>query len=320
MGRRRYYEPAYWGYTPSKPIKVDDGIQLKSTRGEIGKQWWSKKWIQALERFTIATRLSRGKTYARGGQVISIDIKNGKATAKVQGSKPRPYTVSIQVTAFTGHQWDAVLDLMASRAIFAAKLLCGEMPSNIEELFSDAGTPLFPSASKDLHTDCTCPDVANPCKHIAAVHYILAEKFDDDPFVIFELRGRTKQQIVDALRSRRAVTGEKIAEQSMPRCDGETSGNDDLFELSPQAFWGTSDSRFESSVNLQPPAVEQAALKLLGPSPFIIQGKRLEEILGNVYTIASSMARKKFVEKEGKLEIEGFTNVMNSMEQKRPSR
>jgi uncharacterized Zn finger protein len=298
LGRKRYYEPVYWGYTPSRPIKVDDGIQLKSTRGEIGKQWWSKKWIQALERFTIATRLSRGKTYARGGQVISIDIKNGKATAKVQGSKPRPYTVSIQVTAFTDHQWDAVLDLMASRAIFAAKLLCGEMPPNIEELFSDAGTPLFPSTSKDLDTDCTCPDVANPCKHIAAVHYILAEKFDDDPFVIFELRGRTKQQIVDALRSRRAVAGEKIAEGALTHRDGENSSDDGPFELSPQAFWGTNDSRIENPVNLQPPAVEQAALKLLGPSPFIIQGKRLEEILGKVYAITSSMARKKFIEKE----------------------
>jgi uncharacterized Zn finger protein len=298
LGGKRYHEPAFWGYAPSKPIKVDDGIQLKSTRGEIGKQWWSKKWIQALERFTIPTRLSRGKTYARGGQVLSVDIKNGKATAKVQGSKPRPYTVSIQITTFTDNQWNVVLDLMASRAIFAAKLLCGEMPSNIEELFSEAGTPLFPGKSKDLDTDCTCPDGANPCKHVAAVHYILAEKLDEDPFVIFELKGRSKQQIIDALRSRRAAPRQDKAEQAPARCDdGSASASDDEpVELSPQAFWGTSSAHGEISVNLQPPAVEQAALKLLGPSPFIMHGMKLEEILGKVYTMISSMARKKFID------------------------
>src|SRR5437588_12759165 len=95
---------------------------------------------------------------------------------------------------------------MASQAIFAAKLLAGEMPQDIEEAFSAVQISLFPLATTDLDTDCSCPDWANPCKHIAAVYYLLAERFDEDPFLIFKLRGRTKEQIIQVLREKRAQT------------------------------------------------------------------------------------------------------------------
>lgn len=89
-------------------------------------------------------------------------------------------------------------------AIYAAKLLTGEMPADIEDVFAAAGVSLFPDNSKDLETSCSCPDWANPCKHVAAVYYLLGERFDADPFLIFAVRGRSKEQIIDVLRARRS--------------------------------------------------------------------------------------------------------------------
>ncbi len=189
-------------YPPSRPIRTDQGLKARSQRGKFGQSWWAGRWIAALERLVDAGRLSRGRSYARAGQVLSIEERGGRVTARVQGSRPKPYTVSIELTRLTDAQWDAVVERMAERAAFVAHLLAGEMPKDIEEAFVAAGVSLFPDRSGDLITSCTCPDYANPCKHVAASHYILAERFDEDPFMLFRLRGRSEEQILAALRTR----------------------------------------------------------------------------------------------------------------------
>lgn len=198
---RRGYDDEWPEYRPRLPA---DGIKAKNRRGDFGESWWGKRWISALEGFGYGSRLTRGRTYARGGAVLSIDIKPGQVAAKVQGSRPTPYSVTIGVARLDDKQWALAIDAMAEQAIFAAKLLAGEMPQAIEEAFAAARVPLFPRSAGDLSTKCSCPDSANPCKHIAAVHYLLGERFDEDPFLLFELRGRSKAQIIEALRARRA--------------------------------------------------------------------------------------------------------------------
>ena len=193
---RRYNDDYDDYFQPSRRIETDEGLKARSRRGKIGKSWWAARWITALEKLVDAGRLSRGRSYARSGQVLSIAEKGGKITAKVQGSRPRPYTVSIQLTPLSDAQWEAAIDQMAGQALFAAQLLAGEMPQNIEEAFAAAGASLFPDRRGDLITTCSCPDSANPCKHVAATHYILGEQFDEDPFMIFRLRGRTQEQIL----------------------------------------------------------------------------------------------------------------------------
>ena len=194
----------YWPhYEPARPKPVKNGIKTKNERGAIGETWWSKRWIHVLESLGMGARLDRGRSYARRGQVVSIDVQKSVVTAKVQGSRPKPYSITIRLVSLSDKDWDKVIDIMASQAIFAAKLLSGEMPQNIEEAFVEAKVSLFPRSGKDLDTDCSCPDYANPCKHIAAVYYILAERFDSDPFLIFKLRGRTKEEIIQALRKKR---------------------------------------------------------------------------------------------------------------------
>src|SRR5262249_14112922 len=139
---------------------------------------------------------------ARGGQVLSVAIEKGMVKAKVQGSRPKPYDVTIEVATLSESNWAKVLDALGRQALFAAKLLAGEMPQDIEEPFKGVGLSLFPTKLGDLKTDCSCPDWSNPCKHIAAVYYLLGEEFDRDPFLIFALRGLSR----DALLSRLVTT------------------------------------------------------------------------------------------------------------------
>ena len=164
---------------------MKDGLQAKSKRGAIGETWWSQRFIEVLEDFHEGPRLARGRAYARRGQVIDLDVEAGEVGARVQGSRARPYSVSIGVTVLDDTDWARVEEAMASQALFLARLLAGEMPREIEDAFAATGLSLFPATADDLATDCSCPDWENPCKHVAAVYYLLAEAFDRDPFLIF---------------------------------------------------------------------------------------------------------------------------------------
>src|SRR5574337_2176275 len=109
----------FWGgYTPSKPIKAEGGIKAKSKRGAIGDTWWSKRWVDVLESFGWSNRLERGRRYARGGQVLDFKLSSGKVTARVQGSVPKPYSVSIEIKPFSDKEWNKVMDVMAQKAVF----------------------------------------------------------------------------------------------------------------------------------------------------------------------------------------------------------
>jgi uncharacterized Zn finger protein len=203
--RRKGSSSRYNDSWPERRPRIPaNGIKAKSQRGEFGESWWAKRWIEMLEGFGYGTRLTRGRNYARNGSVLNIDITPGQVSARVQGSQRTPYKVSIAIIPLSNAQWGQAIDAMAEQAIFAAKLLAGEMPREIEEAFAAASVALFPTHSGDFETSCSCPDYANPCKHIAAVYFLLGERFDEDPFLIFELRGRSKDQIIAALRARRA--------------------------------------------------------------------------------------------------------------------
>ena len=183
---------------------VEGGVTARSKRGEIGDTWWSRRFITVLESFGIGSRLQRGKRYARAGQVLSLEIVPGQVRASVQGSRSKPYRVFIETEILTDSEWGGIEDVMASRAVFLAKLLSGEMPEEIEEAFVESSTTLFPASDDDLVSACSCPDWENPCKHVAAVFYLMAESFDDDPFLIFAWRGRDKERLLAELRARQA--------------------------------------------------------------------------------------------------------------------
>ncbi len=194
-----------------KTIKVDNGIKAKSKRGDIGATWWSRRFIEVLESFGMGGRLTRGRNYARQGQVLSLSLSTSMVIALVQGSRPTPYKTRIAIKSFTNPEWQRIEHALAGKALYAAKMLAGEMPSDIETLFADLGLQLFPSTQRELTMDCTCPDWEVPCKHLAAACYLLAESFDNDPFEILAWRGRSREELLERLRVLRGTTRTAVA-------------------------------------------------------------------------------------------------------------
>jgi uncharacterized Zn finger protein len=275
----------YDGYVWSSPRKVPAGIKASSTQGSIGKTWWSKRWVRTLESFGMGQRLSRGRFYARLGQVISLDVDAGIVLSQVQGSQPKPYTAQIRLHPLTNEAWESVIDVMASQAIFAAKLLAGEMPTDIEEAFRSAHVPLFPAREQDLSTKCSCPDWANPCKHVAAVYYILAERFDEDPFLLFKLRGRTREEIIEALRVKRAdaLAAEIISSITVTEAGQSTQSAPLRLEDNVATFWQAGEELETFQVYPGQPEIARAVLKRLGDAPFAIGQQNLTEVLAGAY-------------------------------------
>jgi SWIM zinc finger len=196
-------EPFWRAAPPSRPRPVTGGIQINATRGPVARTPWSARFLAVLEARGVGGRLARGRTYARRGQTVSLQVDAGAATARVQGSAARPYRVRIGVATLDKPQWTAVLDALAADASLTAALLAGELPREVEETFAAQGVALLPSGRGDLTMDCTCPDGTVPCKHLAAVFYLLAERFDADPFALLALRGRDRETVLDELRERR---------------------------------------------------------------------------------------------------------------------
>src|SRR5229473_893338 len=283
-----------WGYyEPSRPIRVQGGIKTKKEYGQIGETWWSKRWIAVLESFNMGTRLTRGRSYARQGQVISIDVEPGMVQAKVQGSQPKPYKVEIRFKTLSDQDWENVTEAMASQAIFAAKLLAGEMPKNIEEAFGAVKLSLFPTALKELETSCSCPDWANPCKHIAAVYYLLAERFDEDPFLIFKLRGRTKEQIIETLREKRVET--LPSEGAIPSTGAEDTAGANAaapIEENADTFWLAGEALDTFAIHPGDPSVDKAILKRLGNAPFTVAGQNMTALLAKAYEAVDAALRE----------------------------
>jgi uncharacterized Zn finger protein len=260
-------------YPPSRPRPVEGGLRARSRRGQIGQHWWSARFIDGLESTGVGGRLSRGKRYARTGQVVELRIDAGAAVALVQGSRPRPYRVRIGLTAYGKGEWARIEQALADDAWYMAKLLADEMPPDIEEVFAAAGLALFPAGIRDLAMDCSCPDVEVPCKHLAATLYLLAESLDDDPFAVLALRGRSRDQLLANLGARRGgtATGTDHAAAPAPRPLSEVLGT---FYTAPRPPLGAS-----------PAAVAVDSLLDQVPDGISVRGRDVVDLLRPVYRV-----------------------------------
>ena len=235
---------------------------------QSGREWWVERWLELLDKYRFKKRLERARVYAREGNVLSIEFQNQKVFARVQGTDPEPYQVSIFLEPFTDEEWGYVIETMSQRAIFSAKLLAGEMPKNIEEVFTANGLSLFPFRLDDVRSRCSCPDKANPCKHIGAVYYLLGDRFGEDPFVLFQLRGRSKEQIIEALRKiRSAGVSPAGVEQQGGTGEKETSIQKVQYPLKIEQFWEYDRPLESSLVVIAPPPSSETILDVLGTIP-----------------------------------------------------
>ncbi len=294
---------AWYEFPKTTPLAVKGGIKARSERGAFAATWWGKRWIEVLEEFGWSNRLQRGRRYARMGQVMDFRLRSGCVEAKVQGSRPHPYRVQILLSALPEAAWKKAMKTLTRKASFTADLLAGEMPREIEEAFQQAGVALFPEKDDEFRAECDCPDWANPCKHIAALHYILGEAFDRDPFLLLTLRGRPREEFLSDLRSARAGAALTVAGPTSVPLDepgaapaspspAATAPSEELF-LDAASFWGgeaTLPPRRPDAPSPTGPKLPHALLRALG-TPAVLRGRGdLTEQLEGAYDVVSERA------------------------------
>ena len=263
-------------------------------------EWWVQRWNDLLNSYRFKKRLERARNYAREGNVLSIKFQDSQVLAKVQGTATEPYQVSLFIDPFSVEDWNYVVETMAQQAIYSAHLLAGEMPHNIEEVFTSNGLSLFPFTLSDIHSQCSCPDPKNPCKHIGAVYYQLGDRFSEDPFVLFQLRGRTKGQILDDLRRLRSTGTIEQASQETRDIHPESLNPSATLSPTPSAvipsattplnieeFWQYNEPLDPSLVVITPPPDNATVLDVLGAIPFAAVDSRVTQYFKEVYQIVS---------------------------------
>ena len=270
-----------------------------------GREWWVERWLDLLNSYRFKKRLERARIYAREGNVLSIDFEGNQVIAKVQGSEADPYLVSLHLALFTDEDWDYVIETLSEKAIFSAQLLAGQMPKRIEEVFTANGLSLFPFKLSEIRSRCSCPDKANPCKHIGAVYYQLGDRFSEDPFVLFQLRGRTKAQILEQLRQLRRQTLDKTDSEQTEAFSSEEDSPQSLEEMPPSEgtedtqssavdltqFWRYEEPLESSLVVIAPSPDSQSLLDLLGPIPLAYDdAQAVQQYLKQVYQTAREQA------------------------------
>jgi uncharacterized Zn finger protein len=274
--------PFYRDYfPPSTPIATKGGIKARSKRGAFATRWWAQRWLSVLEALNLGGRLQRGRSYARKGQVLDIAIEPGSVRAEVQGSRPRPYVITIGVKPLQEKQTRQLAAEIAKAPYFLAKLMTGEMPEDIETLFHAARVSLFPARAGELHTECSCPDWSNPCKHIAAVYYLLGEEFDRDPFLIFRLRGIDTAELLAGLET----GGEELAIEP----------EEDIRSLAqgappPESFWEGTRPEVDLTAIEADPASTAPLVRRLGNLPFWKGELALIDALEPAYAAAGTRA------------------------------
>ena len=262
------------------------------TNFEVEKrEWWVERWLDLLNSYRFKKRLERGRSYAREGNVLSMDFANSKAKAAVQGSDAEPYRVSLSLDSFSDEDWDFVITKMSEKAIFSAQLLAGEMPETIEAVFTASGLSLFPFTLNEVRSRCSCPDKANPCKHIAAVYYQLADRFSEDPFIIFLLRGRTKKQIIERLRQIRSQTAKTISVELPATIANLASTSADNPAVEHKGFWQYDEPLESGLVAIVPPMEQKTILDILGEIPLPPnEAEAVKQYLAQVYQTTGQQA------------------------------
>lgn len=258
--------------------------------------WWVQRWVELLNTYRFKKRLERGRIYAREGHILSLEYKGSKVTALVQGTAEEPYKLSIWLDAFSDEDWNYVIDSLSEQAIYSAQLLAGEMPAEIEAVFTANGLSLYPFNLSEVHSKCSCPDPKNPCKHIAAVYYQLGDFFREDPFVLFQLRGRSRDSILDALRQRRQSTAAPddsvttSADAGIQPEPGKAAGYLDL-----QQFWAYTQPLEAELVVITP--AETTVLDVLGKIP--LPPEDAPVVMGHLKEVYQAVAQQAVVQALG---------------------
>lgn len=196
----------------------------------LAKNWWGKSWNTNLESYAdYSNRIGRGKTYVRNNAVLDLKISKGKVAAKVQGTRAKPYDVDIAIDRLDTENWDQITELCNRRIGSLEQLIEGKFPKELEVIFTDRKYGLFPSP-KEIHFNCSCPDWAYMCKHVAAVLYGIGSRLDQNPMLFFELRDLNGQELIRKSMERKL---ESMLQNAGKASDREIAAKDikDIFGI-----------------------------------------------------------------------------------------
>ena len=255
------------------PLTVKGGIRAQSPHGGHPRTWWSRRWTEVLENFRLGARLGRGRNYAVSGQVSALSIQGGRVSASVQGSTQEPYESVILFQCVEGEAKARIVQALWRRPLLIARLLVGDLPYEIEPLFRAEGCPLFPQRTKDLTSRCSCPDWANPCKHLAAVYFLLGETITKNPLLLLALRGVSRADLV----------GEAPVAPPPPAAESAAET-----PLTSEGFYGTPRPAFDDYGAAPKASTPAPLIHRLGPLPFWRGQERFTDTLEHLYARAST--------------------------------
>ncbi len=272
-------KPQYASFRSSRkslvnPRRVRGGVKLKLKAGETPASWVTQRLLRVAEAGAESGIYKDGIEYARLGQTKRLTIEDTLCEGIIQGRSDKPYTATLGLVEFGAESQEKIIVAMADQVRYTAKLLAGELPSNIEDVFAPLGLKLFPAEPEDIEPRCSCPDWSTEepwCKHTVCLTALLAEKLGDDPMVIFGLRGMPGQELIDGLRQKRAVGVQgpgpsPVLHQHVP---GVSDVSSPPLEDSIESFWEVGPELDELDTPISPPAVNCVLLRRLGPSPFV---------------------------------------------------
>lgn len=262
-------------YTLRTPLTVKGGIRSQNAHSGPLRTWWSRRWTEVIERFRLGARLGRGRNYAVSGQVSRLEIAPGMITAQVQGANKEPYASSIRFRTVAEDAKAGLIAALRAQPMLVARLLVAELPLEVEGLFRAAGCPLFPQRENDLTSRCSCPDYANPCKHLAAIYYLLGEAITKNPLLLLGVRGISRAELLgDA-----ALTAPAPAATARP----DAPASVDL-----AGFYGSPHPPFEDFGTAVKALTHAPLIYRLGPLPFWRGQERFSDTLEHLYARAAA--------------------------------
>ena len=263
-------------------------------RGSAGglplvRSWWSGRWLRGLGNWLSTSLLATGRLYVRREQVRELDVQVGTVTAHVHEPNGSLCRVRLGLRTFADDTWDRVIHLMAENVACSAHLLNGEIPRDVEELFRAAGVSLFPETRAEIDAECDCAEWSSACNHVAAVLVLLGDHLDEDPFLLFRLRGRAHERVMASLRAARSLLARNSGSSPSAHSTPDGVPLEEPLAARLDDFWEMASELESLQIRVRAPEVELEVVKLLG-APAFTNDANLMERLTEVYRVVSQRA------------------------------
>lgn len=261
--------------------------QVTNTNG-LSMGWWASRWQAAVARTMGTVSLSEGRALGRFGQVRGLSIEVGLLRGQVGSPDGGACRVRVSLRTLSDAEWERCLDALASQAAFAAQLLNAELPRGVEGVMRSLGVPLFPEGWGDMEAECSCGHMRS-CRHIAAVLLAAGERLAEDPFLLFELRGRTRDDLVEALRERRQAAAQR-QQAAVAHADADAALAASQEALAAiETFWRMGAELRALPLRVESPEVIMETLKMLG-EPTFAEDEDLLDRLEPIYQMVTERA------------------------------